>query len=294
MLKNTLCLLIASLSFQSALADARFDRIKQDHEWRLGYVSEDFPFNYEHEGKATGFGVELMEKIVQVINEQQKLPKMKTSLNKITLVNRFDSINNGTADIACGAHSNTIDRKKIVDFSKNYFLARSRMLTHADSTIGTYGDLKGKRIAVVRGSLPENVIRQRKSKFQYEELSPQEDYTHVISLIVSGNADAAIGDDTLLLGAAAKMAGNQTWKFVGPAVTLDRYACILPKNQPDLKKAVDDALVSLFNSGEFEALFKRWFQEPIPSENGMVTVNFEMSPAMSMLLTSPHDTAIGE
>lgn len=287
-------LLISALLALTAHADTRLNTIKQRAELRIGYVVDDFPFNYELNGQPTGYGIELSKLIADKITYQQKLPELKLIFQPITLQNRFDLVNNGQVDIACGAHSNTVERKKIVNFSHNYFLARSRLLVNQQSGINSYGDLQGKRIGVTKGSLGESVLRQRKHKFKYQTLNPYPSYEPMIASLLNGENEAAIGDDVLLKSLLAIQGDAASWKFVGPAVTLDRYACILPHQQNDFKAAIDGALATLSVTGELEKLFNRWFQEEIESPKGKVNLNFEFSVAMQSLYSRPTDTAVGE
>jgi hypothetical protein len=42
---------------------------------------------------------------------------------------------------------------------------------------------------------------------------------------------------------------------------------MLRKNDPDFKKLVDDTLIAMMKSGEFEKLYDKWFMQPIPPRN---------------------------
>lgn len=290
------CLYIVPLSFLSfqAHADLRLDRIKQNSELKIGYVADDFPFNYLHNGQPSGFGIDLATKISQKLSQNLGISKIELTFEPITLSNRFDLINNGTVDIACGAHSNTLERKKIVDFSYNYFLARSRLLTSTESGINLYGDLKGKIIGVNKGSLGESVVRQRRDKIQYQALKVSSNYADMVEALFNDQIHAAIGDDVLLKSLMAMQGGGKDWKFIGPAITIDRYACVLPKGEKDLKHEIDKALNEIMISGEVGKLFEQWFQGEIDSPKGRVNLNFEFSVAIQTLYTNPTDIGIGE
>ena len=65
------------------------------------------------------------------------------------------------------------------------------------------------------------------------------------------------------------------WVVTGEPLQVEPYAIMLRKNDPDFKKAVDDALVGLMKSGEFEKLYTKWFLSPIPPRK--VPLNVPMS-----------------
>lgn len=278
----------------SAHADTRLNQIKQSGELRVGYIIDDFPFTYPHEQKPIGFAVDIVNGIATRLAKQQNVPDLKIIYETINLNNRFDLVNQGKADIACGSHSNTVERKAIVNFSNNFFLARSRLLAHKDAGIKTYADIKDKRIAVTKGALSESVMQSRRLRFGYHSLNAFEGYDDMVGSVVDGSNDVAIGDDVLLKSWMGMRGNGQDWIFVGPAVTLDRYACILPKDQPNLKKAVDEALKEMMLSGEMEALFTKWFQSEIDTPRGRANLHFEFSAAMQGLYHRPNDVAVGE
>jgi glutamate/aspartate transport system substrate-binding protein len=62
---------------------------------------------------------------------------------------------------------------------------------------------------------------------------------------------------------------------------------MLRKNDPEFKKLVDDTLTAVIRSGEFEKLYKKWFQSPIPPRN--VNLNVPMSEQLQQNLKTPTD-----
>ena len=62
---------------------------------------------------------------------------------------------------------------------------------------------------------------------------------------------------------------------------------MLRKDDPSFKKLVDDTLAALIKSGEFEALYKKWFQSPIPPKN--TSVNLPMGNTLKGLFKDPND-----
>jgi glutamate/aspartate transport system substrate-binding protein len=71
-------------------------------------------------------------------------------------------------------------------------------------------------------------------------------------------------DDILLYGLKASSANPADLAVVGEAIQVEPYAIMVRKDDPAFKKLVDDTLASLMKSGEFETLYKKWFQSPIP------------------------------
>ena len=59
------------------------------------------------------------------------------------------------------------------------------------------------------------------------------------------------------------------------------------KDDPAFKKAVDDAIVGLYKSGEINKIYSRWFESPIPPKN--LNLNFPMSDKVKELIKNPSD-----
>jgi len=82
-------------------------------------------------------------------------------------------------------------------------------------------------------------------------------------------------DDILLYGLRASAINPADLAVVGDAVQVEPYAIMLRKDDPAFKQLVDGTLTQLMKSGEFEALYKKWFQSPIPPKG--INLNAPMS-----------------
>lgn len=83
-------------------------------------------------------------------------------------------------------------------------------------------------------------------------------------MVQSGRADAFGMDDILLYGLRAGAQNPAELAVVGDALQVEPYAIMVRKDDAAFKKLVDDTLAGLMKSGEFETLYKKWFQSPIP------------------------------
>ena len=80
---------------------------------------------------------------------------------------------------------------------------------------------------------------------------------------------------TSLYGLRASAANPADWAVVGEALQVEPYAIMLRRDDPSFKTLVDGVLARLMDSGEFAALYKKWFQSAIPPKN--VNLNAPMS-----------------
>jgi ABC-type amino acid transport substrate-binding protein len=94
-------------------------------------------------------------------------------------------------------------------------------------------------------------------------------------MVQQGRADAFAMDDILLYGLRASSQNPAELAVVGEAVQVEPYAIMLRRDDPAFKKLVDDTLAGLMKSGEFDALYKKWFLSPIPPKG--ITLGAPMS-----------------
>ena len=62
---------------------------------------------------------------------------------------------------------------------------------------------------------------------------------------------------------------------------------MLKKDDAQFKALVDGVIAGLMKSGEFDKLYKKWFESPIPPRN--VNLAFAMSDKLKERIKSPSD-----
>jgi glutamate/aspartate transport system substrate-binding protein len=65
---------------------------------------------------------------------------------------------------------------------------------------------------------------------------------------------------------------------------------MMRKDDPGFKKVADDVIADLMTSGRANALYKKWFQAPIPPKS--LNLNYPMTAGMKELYAHPNDKAI--
>lgn len=111
-------------------------------------------------------------------------------------------------------------------------------------------------------------------------------------MLESGRAVAFMMDDALLYGEMAKARKPDDWTVVGTPQSYEIYGCMLRKDDPAFKKAVDGALTATFESGEINAIYDKWFLQPIPPKG--LNLHFPMSDELKKLIAEPTDKAAGQ
>lgn len=267
---------LAAMSPTFAQPQPTLTKMAQTGVIHLSYRDSSVPFSYLNDAKPIGFSIEICDRIVEMLKTKVKRPDLKIERQPVTSQNRIPLVMNGTVDLECGSTTNNVARREQVEFAVNYFYTGTRMMVKKTSGIGSLADLKGKKLATTSGTTNVQVLRKYfKDNSQDTEMLLAKDHADGALLAERGRADAYAMDDILLYGLVANAKNPAEWTIVGEALQVEPYAIMLRKNDPEFKKEVDAALVSLMKSGEFEKLYDKWFLQPIPPRN--VPLNVPMS-----------------
>jgi glutamate/aspartate transport system substrate-binding protein len=242
------------------------DKVKASGSIAVAYRESSIPFSYlDDKAQPTGFGWEICGRIVDEVKKATGRADLKITTQAVTSANRIPLLVNGTIDIECGSTTNNSDRGKQVAFATNYFYTGTRLLVKAGSPIKSVADLKGRKVVSTTGTTNFRIMRalndERSIGF---ELIGAKDHSESQLVVASGRADAFAMDDILLYGLAASSANPREWSVVGESIQVEPYAIMLRRDDPTFKALVDGVLARLMDSGEFEKMYMRWFQSPIP------------------------------
>ena len=267
-LRLTVLSFLAALTAAPALAQVppTLDKVKASGSISVAYRESSIPFSYlGADAQPTGFGWEICGLIVDQVKKATGRADLKVTTQAVTSQNRIPLLVNGTIDIECGSTTNNSERAKQVAFAINYFYTGTRLLVKAGSPIKSVDDLKGNKVVSTTGTTNYQVLRKLNADRNLNfELLGAKDHAESALLVQQGRADAFGMDDILLYGLKASAANPAEFAVVGESIQVEPYAIMLRKDDPAFKKLVDDTLAGLMKSGEFEKLYAKWFQSPIP------------------------------
>jgi ABC-type amino acid transport substrate-binding protein len=271
--------LLAALFSLPSLAQVppTLDKVKAAGSITVAYRESSIPFSYlAGDAQPTGFGWEICGRIVEQVKKATGLTGLKVATQAVTSQNRIPLMVNGTIDIECGSTTNNSDRAKQVAFAINYFYTGTRLLVRTGSPVKSVSDLKGRKVVSTTGTTNFQVMRKLNQERNLGfELLGARDHAESALLVQQNRADAFGMDDILLYGLRASAQNPAEFDVVGEALQVEPYAIMLRRDDPAFKKLVDDTLAGLMKSGEFEALYTKWFLSPIPPKG--INLNAPMS-----------------
>ena len=238
-------------------------------------------------GKYVGFHTEMAERIVDDLGKSLGKP-LKINYQVITSQNRIPLIQNGTIDFECGSTTNNLARQKDVDFAFTTYVEEVRMAVKANSGIKGITDLKGKTVATTTGTTSVQTLRKNKRAegLDFKEVTGK-DHADSFLLLEAGRADAFVMDGSILAANIARAKNPKDFAIVGETLSVEPIACMLPKGDAKLKKAIDDSIVRQIKDGSLTKLYDKWFMQPIPPNN--VTLNMPASESTKAAWASPND-----
>jgi len=284
--------LAASLMPASAFAEpgAVLKKIKESGELTLGYRESSIPFSYlDDKAQPVGYSIELCGKLVDAIKAELKMPALKVNRQAVTSQNRIPLVANGTVQLECGSTVNNAERQAQVGFSMTSFIVATRFVAKKSANYKTVEDLKGKTVACTSGTNTVKRVRElNEARGLNMTILNGKDHAEAMLLVTSGRAEAFFEDDILLTGMVATSADPTGYVLSTEGYSVDPYAIMFAKDDPEFKRLVDSTLVGLYKSGEIGKIYDRWFMKPIPPKG--ITLNFPLGAQLQRTFTKPSDS----
>lgn len=270
------------------------EKIRQFGAIYVGHREASIPFSYmDADGKVIGYSWDLCMRVVDAVRERLGRPDLPVVPVLGTSATRLMMIETGTVDLECGSTTNTEQRARYVAFSNTFFVTGIKALVRKDSGIRSIADLRGKVVVTTAGTTTESYVRAAVSRRGiFVNYRSGRVHTDGFNDVLQGRADAFVLDDVLLQGLLANAPEADAFRLVvvDESFGLEPYGIMLRKGDPEFKKLVDDTLVSMMQSGEFERLYAKWFESPIPPKG--IRLNVPMGPELKQLIKTPNDRGI--
>ena len=240
------------------------------------------------DGKYAGFHVELCQRALADIQKKLGLAKLDIKYQPVTSQNRIPLVANGTVDIECGSTTNNLARAKDVAFAVTTYVEEVRIAVKANSGITSINQLNGRTVATTTGTTSVQTLRKNKRAegLDFKEVTGK-DHADSFLLLEAGRADAFVMDGSILAANIARAKNPKDFAIVGETLSVEPIACMLPKGDAKLKKAIDDSIVRQIKDGSLAKLYDKWFMQPIPPNN--VKVGLPLSEATKEAWAHPND-----
>jgi polar amino acid transport system substrate-binding protein/glutamate/aspartate transport system substrate-binding protein len=256
----TAALIVTCIAGAGPANAGALEKIRADQTIRIAYRDDAPPFSYKTSGgEPAGYMVDLCRAVAKKLGDQLSLPSLKVVYVPVTAANRFDAIEKHEADLLCEPTTATLARRAKVSFSIATFIDGASLLTN-DRSLRDLKGLAGRKIGVLAGTTTEEALRNTlKKDGTTAEIVPVKTHDEGVALLAGGKISAYFADRSILMfltrdaKTAAKLAIADNYLSIEP------YALALPRDEEDLRLAVDTALSHIYRSGEIGAIFDQTF-----------------------------------
>jgi glutamate/aspartate transport system substrate-binding protein len=257
---------------------------------KLGYREDAAPFSFVSKaGVPAGYSIDLCREVVDAIREAVGGRPLGIEFVRVTAADRIDRVARGAVDLECGSTTNTMARRAHVAFSTLIFVAGTKLAVRKGSSIRSLRDLAGKRVAVVRGTTNEGVVRDVAAARRVAvEQIPADDLARAFALLDQGQVHAVGGDDVLLIGELVRSGKRGNYAVVGEYLSFERYGLVFARDDVDFAAVVEARLRELAASRELVQIYNKWFVRTLP--NGMrlaMPMNAELRRSFELLGLPP-------
>jgi glutamate/aspartate transport system substrate-binding protein len=264
------------------------EKIREYRAIYVGHREFAVPFAYMVGDEPVGYSIDICDRIVDAIKEAVDDPAIRVIKVPVTTSSRFLMLQSGIIDLECGSTTNTRIRQQQVAFGLTTFVSGIKAVVRKESPINGIADLDGKVVVTTAGTTTERTVRSvlNTRKFSARAKAGR-NHGDSLGMVVSSQADVFVADEALLAGLVANSPHASKLRFIDENFGFEPYSIVLRKDDPELKKIVDNSLRKMMSSGELERLYNKWFMSAIPPKG--VNLQIPMSNLLRDLIQSPND-----
>ncbi|MET7288232.1 ABC transporter substrate-binding protein [Streptomyces sp. NPDC005573] len=202
---------------------------------------------------------------------------VKLTFDNGTFDGLLTGLRSGRYDIAMSAMTDNKNRQEGVDGDTgkkvgegvdfvDYLTAGVSIYTRKGDTkgIASWTDLCGKKIAVERGTVSEDLAKQEAKKCPAGKkltIEPFDDDQQSQTRLRSGGVDAASSDFPVAAYAVKTSGGGKDFELVGDQVEAAPYGIAVAKDATQLRDALQAAMNAIIKNGEYAKILQKWGAE---------------------------------
>lgn len=263
-------LMLAAPALNAAEQIPTLEQIKQTGKIRIGFRQSEPPMSFrDGEGDAVGYSIDLCNLIITAVKEKIGGADITVDYLPVNAQNRFSALQENQIDILCGATTKTLSRSELVDFTQLTFATGASLLSLQDAPVDTLADLKGKKVAVVKGTTTETVLDAAlKQTTTDAEVVMVDSAAQGFNMLKEGKVAAYCSDQVVLIGLLLTSEAPRRYGVSEQTFSYEPFALAIRRNDADFRLVADRVLAQLYRSGKILEIYGKWFgqfSERIPS-----------------------------
>ncbi|WP_134702177.1 transporter substrate-binding domain-containing protein [Ammoniphilus sp. YIM 78166] len=202
------------------------------------------PFNFEQDGKPTGFDVEVGEEIARRLGmEPQAIREPYETLLEGVKGQKYNAV--------ISSLSATPQRAEEVAFTVPYYRTGAQLFVKADNENINPTELKEKSIGAVDGSVYHWLAKQHSKK-----VKGYPNYNELFQALSEGKVEGIVMDR--MMGLIAIKDQNQPIKPAGDLLHEDQVAIAVHKDHTELVNQINQAITEMMADGTYEKISVKW------------------------------------
>jgi polar amino acid transport system substrate-binding protein len=251
-----LAAITASVPAVQAQSQDALAQIKSRGKLLAGVKFDTPPFGFlDEKNEPVGFDLDIVRGVAKHIG-------VPVEFVKVTSPTRIPLLVSGNVDLSAASMTHTIERDKTIDFSITYYTGAQALIVPKSSSIHGLKDLGGKQVSVQQGTtLEKNIAKVAPNA----KVVAFKDYNSAWLALVQGRVDALTGSMNILQGFQKD---NAEYVILPDRFSVEPFGIGVRQGDSGLRDAINFALMDMWKSGEYAALYKKWFHaEPdVPLE----------------------------
>ena len=251
-LKSLLATVLAATTLVSVARADQLADIKKKGEIVVGVLGTDEPNSFvdPKTREIVGYEVDLAKAIAQKIG-------VKPVFKQIAVAARIPELQQGRVDLLAASLTHNKERESQIDFSLTTFVTGQKVMVKASSGIADVPQLAGKKVLTVKGGTQEENVRKAVPSV---EVVTFETTQQAFQALQQGKGAGYVNDEATLVNDIAKLGpAKKDYRILPTNLSTEPLALGIRKNEPALKKVVDDTLAELEKSGEADKIFIKWY-----------------------------------
>lgn len=258
-------------TFAAIVAVATFTTVTQAHASKLddiisagnlrcGVMLDFPPLGYrDSAGNPQGFDVETCKDIGKALGTQVEI--VETAAPQ-----RVPALVSGTVDIVVAGTTPTLERAKTVTFTNPYNVGKLVVASFGGKAMTSFDQVKGKTVALVRGSLPETSYLDACKAWQEgcKNLSLASN-AEQITAVRQGRAEAMIETNSFVSAYKSSVQGKDLVICCEVPGFTDWTAIAVPKGEYDLRDWLNLFIFWQVDSGRYAKLYQQFYSSAAPS-----------------------------
>lgn len=243
---------------------------------KVGVLTDNYPFSFRgSNGEIAGFAYDVVREVERAMGLQfERATGPTPEINGAFAEGRLDLLQ---------SYAHSPEREMRMDFSVPYLaMTGAIFVREGEQTIATLADLRGRKVAVHRGSLGEDVLRKAGLA---DSIMIVDSVEQSLVRLDRGEADATLAARLSGLALAHHQGLTRVRALPGAVAGYEvRYCIAVRKGDRQLLARVNEGLAVLVRTGKFDEIYQRWFGAMEPSKYTVEQVALGVAAGLTLAL----------